>query len=111
MYKIPFPRGVRAIGGLFVVKMQPGCEVTLQRGTSSTLRGGYLEQSRELRSSGESGNLPLDGSALRLQLCALIGAAELLRQAEARKMAHFDETLSKADSRESVSQRSRSRGT
>lgn len=59
-----------------------------------TLRG-YLEQSRQLGSSGESGDLPLDGSALRLQLCALIGAAELLRQTEARKMSHFDETLSK----------------
>lgn len=44
----------------------------------------HLEESRQLRSSGEPWNLPLDGSALLLQLRALIGAAELLRQTKAR---------------------------
>lgn len=45
---------------------------------------GHLEQSRQLRSSRESRDLPLDDSALRLQLCALIGAAQLLRQTKVR---------------------------
>lgn len=39
---------------------------------------GHLEQSRQLRSSGESGDVPLDGSALLLELSALVGAAQLL---------------------------------
>lgn len=80
-----FPCGTHtARDDSFIVKMRS--EVTLQRSISYTLLPvcGHLEQSRQLRSSGESGNLPLNGSALLLQLCALIGAAELLRQTKAR---------------------------
>ncbi len=43
---------------------------------------GHLEQSRELCSSGETRDLPLNGFALQLQLGALIWTAELLRQTE-----------------------------
>lgn len=42
----------------------------------------HLKESRELSSTGEAGDVPVDGSTLQLQLSVLIGAAELLRQAD-----------------------------
>lgn len=46
----------------------------------------HLEESRELRSAGEAGDVPVDGSTLQPQLSVLIGAAELLRQADHKNL-------------------------
>lgn len=45
----------------------------------------HLEESRELCSTGEAGDVPVDGSTVRLQLGVLIRAAKLLRQADHKK--------------------------
>lgn len=45
-----------------------------------------LEEGRELCSTGEAGDVPVDGSTLQPQLGVLIGAAELLRQADHKNL-------------------------